>query len=174
MSPHHTGGGGAPTTLKGTSPFNRSGDDNKPVTTGGLRSDGELVQGNGKPLNLITHKFTHTIQKPIQNKVDKDTHDKYANMEISHDSKRAVPSNNDSFNSKNVMLNYATAAPTLYQGKQGDFCNNNNFPKPAVIKHLAKQRYVECINNKVTIDKKSTVKKSWRKGNPILKPGAKK
>ena len=52
MSPDHTGGGGAPTSLKATSPFSRA-DNSEKVTNAGLRSDGELVQAR-KPMQLQT------------------------------------------------------------------------------------------------------------------------
>jgi len=61
MVPDHTGGGGAPTSLKGRSPFSRESDNRKPVNTG-LRSDGELVQAR-KPLQLLKHELSHTAQQ---------------------------------------------------------------------------------------------------------------
>lgn len=71
MSPDHTGGGSAPTSLRGTSPFNRTDDNNKPVTTGGLRSDGELVQAR-KPMQL--HRWnTGLIRQQGRTLTDPDT-----------------------------------------------------------------------------------------------------
>ena len=61
MAPDHTGGGGAPTSLTGKSPFSRENDNNKAINAG-LRSDGELVQAR-KPLQLLRRELSHTGQQ---------------------------------------------------------------------------------------------------------------
>jgi len=185
MSPDHTGGGGAPTDLTGLSPFSLDNDKNKTVDTG-LRSDGELVQAT-KGKSLLNHELTHIKAqqegKNIARHLDlatpkhknTDAHDRLANQQTSQQ-KIPLPLKNTTFANRQAeqLKNMSNKKSTLYKGKAGDACTANRFPKNTVIIQAGKQRVVECIKGKATINSIKKINHPWQVGDPVFSTPTKK
>lgn len=112
MIPDHTGGGGAPTSMQGKSPFTRQADNHKSINAG-LRSDGELVQAR-KPLNLLSHELSHTGQQGRM-LMDADTNE--MNSATQHRQNKNVPPSP-------TQIPYPT-----FGGKKSNTVGTDNWPQ---------------------------------------------
>ncbi|MCF6337759.1 MAG: hypothetical protein L3J84_07370 [Gammaproteobacteria bacterium] len=165
--PDHTGGGGAPTSLKGNSPFSRENDNRTPVINTGLRPDGELVPDK-KPLQLLRHELSHVRQQ--QGRVLTDSDFNEATNQQSSNLSRTVPLENAtiaSVRSNQTGSRHSTKA-TLLRGNVGDRCKQNGLPKNTVINQSGQQRVVECVKGKVVINRTKKVQPPWKVGDPVL------
>ncbi len=165
--PDHTGGGGAPTSLKENSPFSRENDNRKPVINTGLRLDVERVPDK-KPLQLTRHELSHVRQQQGRVQSDSDfnevTHQQSSNL--SH----TVPLENATIASvrSNQIDNRHSTKTTLLRGNAGDRCKQNSLPKNTVINQSGQQRVVECVKGKIVINRTKKVQQPWKVGDPVL------
>ncbi len=165
--PDHTGGGGAPTSLKGNSPFSRENDNRTPVINTGLRPDGELVPSK-KPLQLLRHESSHVRQQ--QGRVLTDSDFNEATNQQSSNSPHTIPREKATIASvqSNQIGNRHSTKATLLRGKVGDRCKQSGLPKNTVINQSGQQRVVECVKGKVVINRTKKVQQPWKVGDPVL------
>ena len=158
-----------PTILSTTTPaFN---DTKNKVKNIGLKSDGELVQAK-KPLGLLGHELSHTQQQGRM-MVDADLNEAQSkNSQTKKQNKKTIPLKNSA--TKSIQLSQINDKPTLFKGKLGEPCIKTKFPKNTVIIQAGKQRVVECIKGKATINSIKKVNHPWQVGDPVFSTPTKK
>ncbi|MGI1677826.1 MAG: hypothetical protein K6L75_03785 [Cellvibrionaceae bacterium] len=196
MTPDHTGGGGAPTSLSDNSAPRQSNGNNRSVREAGLRSDGELVQAirlpqapsrlnsqsqnNNNPPSLVPPvpvpypsssggQQNQSRSIPLQEATIGNIRTEQLNNGVSNSHDRMAnqeTSHQNSLQSQRIMAPI-NSKPTLYKGNLGDACNFRLFPKNAIIMQLNTQKAVECTRNKVSESRNRAPQVLWKNGDPV-------
>lgn len=112
----------------------------------------------------------NSIQGKGNDRKQTDSHDRLANQETGHQSKPqpyTIPLQNATVSPirSNQMSSHRTI---LFKGKTGQSCTPTTFPDNAVIKQAGRQRVVECVGGKISINRSKKVSHPWKPGDPVF------
>ncbi len=113
----------------------------------------DSAQTAGSPKPKLSPNSAVTPKKANVKKGVKDSHDRFSNMETSHQAQTIPLQNATTSNIRATQQNreHRTIKPVKIRVRLGAKCDSVKFPKSAVIENRGKSRAVECVKGKVAL-----------------------